>query len=677
MKNREKVLIINGFQYGLPVADAYTMAIVDTLKAAGVTTNDIFVEYLDLNRKNSEQHRKMMHEILAEKENKVQIGLIIATDHVAANFIANEGKDLFEGVPLIISYDEEPAWAGTPRPLIVVAASNDAEGTVRNAFELFQDTENVVIIAGKDDEKAPFIERITSAIETTNRQVSIEKTNKLPYNQMLEKISYLPANTIVFYGSYFEDVAGDTFVPAAVAKIVSLSANAPVFGFVDMHIQHGLVGGSVVLHEELGKQVAHLALDIFSGALELSDKPIRLKPDFYPLYDWQQLKRWNANHSILPVETVFLNYTPTLWETHQMLIISTILFILVLFILICLLLSINKKQKTTMVKLQKAKKEQQKSWKKLMNVIEATNAGTWEFNLKTGEIEINHRWAKMVGYTFAELKPHDKEMWRKLVHPEDLKVAEKQLQLLFSGKRKYYDVEFRMRHKNGDWVWVQSKGNVMTRTSDGCPTIVSGTHSDITDRKLAEIKLLEAYDDTIKGWSYALDLKDEDTENHSKRVTELTLRIAEQIGIGKEDLIDVRRGALLHDIGKMGIPDEILLKKGKLTSEEWEIMRKHPIYAYEMLSAIDYLRPALDIPYCHHEKWDGSGYPRGLKGKQIPLAARIFAIVDVFDALTSDRPYRKAWSKERTLALIREDSGTHFDPHVVEVFLKVMENSDD
>ncbi|AZT89510.1 diguanylate cyclase [Caldicellulosiruptor changbaiensis] len=158
----------------------------------------------------------------------------------------------------------------------------------------------------------------------------------------------------------------------------------------------------------------------------------------------------------------------------------------------------------------------------------------------------------------------------------------------------------------------------------------------------SNIELLKAYDETIEALSYALDLKDKETEGHSQRVTELTLSIAKEIGIPEEQLIHIKRGALLHDIGKMGIPDSILLKPGKLSDEEWEIMKMHPVYAYQMLSHIEYLRPALDIPYCHHEKWDGSGYPRGLKGKEIPLAARIFAIVDVFDALTNDRPYRKA-----------------------------------
>ena len=184
--------------------------------------------------------------------------------------------------------------------------------------------------------------------------------------------------------------------------------------------------------------------------------------------------------------------------------------------------------------------------------------------------------------------------------------------------------------------------------------------------------LMLAYDTTIEGWSRALDLRDKETEGHTQRVTELTMRLAQAAGIAEAELVHVRRGALLHDIGKMGVPDYILLKPGKLTDEEWVEMRKHPVFAYELLSPIAYLRPALDIPYCHHEKWDGSGYPRGLKGEQIPLAARLFAIVDVWDALRSDRPYRQSWSKEKVIEHIKSLSGTHFDPKAVELFLDMM-----
>jgi HD-GYP domain-containing protein (c-di-GMP phosphodiesterase class II) len=185
-------------------------------------------------------------------------------------------------------------------------------------------------------------------------------------------------------------------------------------------------------------------------------------------------------------------------------------------------------------------------------------------------------------------------------------------------------------------------------------------------------ELSEAYESTIEGWSHALDLRDKETEGHTRRVTELTLELARTFGFSEAELVHIRRGALLHDIGKMGVPDSILLKEGPLTREEWDVMHKHPGFAREMLLPISYLRPALDIPYCHHEKWDGSGYPRGLKGEEIPLTARIFAVVDVWDALTSDRPYRPAWSREKTLAYILEGSGSHFDPQVVDSFLTLL-----
>jgi putative two-component system response regulator len=189
----------------------------------------------------------------------------------------------------------------------------------------------------------------------------------------------------------------------------------------------------------------------------------------------------------------------------------------------------------------------------------------------------------------------------------------------------------------------------------------------------AHNELKAAYDATIEGWSRAMDLRDRETEGHTQRVTQLTLKLAEAAGMNQEELVHIRRGALLHDMGKLGIPDAVLHKPAKLTDEEWVLMRQHPQLAYDMLHPIDYLHPALDIPYCHHEKWDGSGYPRGLKGEQIPLVARLFAIVDVWDALTSDRPYRPAWQKEETLKYIKEQSDKHFDPRAVDLFFQIVE----
>jgi putative nucleotidyltransferase with HDIG domain len=187
------------------------------------------------------------------------------------------------------------------------------------------------------------------------------------------------------------------------------------------------------------------------------------------------------------------------------------------------------------------------------------------------------------------------------------------------------------------------------------------------------LELSLAYDATIEGWSHALDLRDKETEGHTLRVTEIAEQLARRMGMSDAEITHLRRGALLHDIGKMGVPDAILLKPGPLTDAEWNIMRKHPQYAFEMLSSIVYLRPALDIPYCHHERWDGSGYPRGLMGEKIPFAARIFAVVDVWDALTSDRPYRQAWTQERAMEYLQAKVEVDFDPQVVEMFLQMIE----
>ncbi|MCL5995993.1 MAG: HD domain-containing protein, partial [Chloroflexi bacterium] len=185
-------------------------------------------------------------------------------------------------------------------------------------------------------------------------------------------------------------------------------------------------------------------------------------------------------------------------------------------------------------------------------------------------------------------------------------------------------------------------------------------------------ELEQACDSALESWSRTLDLRDKETEDHTRRVTALTVRLARAMGMCERDIVHVRRGARLHDIGKVGIPDSILHKPGPLTAEEWQVMKQHPTLAYELLAPLEQMRPALDIPYCHHEKWDGTGYPRGLKGEEIPLAARIFAVVDVWDALCSDRPYRKALPPDQALALIRAEAGTHFDPTVVHTFLSAL-----
>ncbi len=193
----------------------------------------------------------------------------------------------------------------------------------------------------------------------------------------------------------------------------------------------------------------------------------------------------------------------------------------------------------------------------------------------------------------------------------------------------------------------------------------------LDDLQRVTVGLSLAYDTTLEIWVRAVDIRAKETEGHTQRVTELTLQLARTMGIRGEALVHFRRGALLHDIGKMVIPHSILLNPGALSDAEWEIMHRHPVYAHELLSPIPFLRPALDIPHCHHEKWDGTGYPRGLRGEQIPVAARIFAVVDAWDAMRSARPYRPAWPEEKVRFYIGEQAYAHFDPNVTEAFLEL------
>jgi PAS domain S-box-containing protein/putative nucleotidyltransferase with HDIG domain len=274
---------------------------------------------------------------------------------------------------------------------------------------------------------------------------------------------------------------------------------------------------------------------------------------------------------------------------------------------------------------------------------------------------------RILGYRPSELlgsNPFD------YIHPED---RDKTLASFLNGitiPDIVVRIEFRVRHFDGRWLYLEAVAHNLLHD----PTVngVVINYRDVTERRLAEEGLRQSYDSTLEGWARALELRDKDTEGHTRRVTELALSLARAMSVPEEQLVHIRRGAILHDMGKMAISDGILHKPAALTAEEMEIMRQHPRYAFEMLSHIEYLQPSLDIPYCHHEKWDGTGYPRGLKGEEIPLPARIFAVVDVYDALTSDRPYRPAWSKEQALDHIREYSGSYFDPQVVNIFLSIL-----
>jgi PAS domain S-box-containing protein/putative nucleotidyltransferase with HDIG domain len=280
----------------------------------------------------------------------------------------------------------------------------------------------------------------------------------------------------------------------------------------------------------------------------------------------------------------------------------------------------------------------------------------------------------ILGYTPEELVGTSVT---RLIHPDD---AQQFIDLL--AIREWNDItvtiDYRARHKNGEYIWIETTARLFFDELSGQQEFQSSSRN-ITERKESEAQLQrahsdlqEAYDKTIEGWVLALDLRDRETEGHTQRVTTKTEELARALGFTDKEITHIRRGALLHDMGKMGIPDEILQKPGPLTDDEWVIMRRHPEMAYQMLSQIKYLKEAIIIPYYHHERWDGSGYPHKLKGEDIPLQARLFAVVDVWDALSSDRPYRKKMAHKEVIEYLKKETGILFDPQVMEKFLPLI-----
>jgi PAS domain S-box-containing protein/putative nucleotidyltransferase with HDIG domain len=329
--------------------------------------------------------------------------------------------------------------------------------------------------------------------------------------------------------------------------------------------------------------------------------------------------------------------------------------------------ALRRLQRESDVRIQERFTEREKATERYLNTLDRMIAGCQIIDFEWRYLYVNEAVARQGRRTKAELL--NRTMMECYPGIEDTTV--------FTALRRCME-ERTPSHLENEFTLPDGSVSCFELSIQPVPEGIFIVSIDITERKQAEMNLQRAhlelqlaYDTTIEGWSRALDLRDKETEGHTQRVTELTVKLARRAGMSEAELLHVKRGALLHDIGKMGVPDHILLKPDKLTDDEWVLMRKHPAYAYELLKPIEYLHDALDIPYCHHEKWDGSGYPRGLKGEEIPLAARLFAVVDVWDAIRSDRPYREGWDEERALAFIRSVSGTHLDPRAVDLFMSL------
>lgn len=475
-----KVLILSGGAYGVPFSDGVIKGIVDELLRNQVSVNDIFVEHIDLNRNSGTAFLNNTANSLHYKYAQHKIGLIITLNrHILSSLVKN-GKELLPGIPVIAfgngNEQNPPNDAG--HPTIELDTSKNVGGTLQYALTLFPETKRLFVVNSTGKLKQLTKEEIARSIHEVLPKLQTEFTEDLTYEQMLAKVGSLPADSIVFCGLYSHDASGRTFIPVEVATEVVRRANAPVFGIDEIQIIKGLLGGSVVSAPMVGKRAGELALDYLKGHIVFNQTNTKYQIPYTPLFNWQQVERWKADISRLPQNTVFYNRPRTFWQQYKKLTVGVAV---VLFIQSTLILSLMIQNRLRKRAEQMVEKERQR----LSGIIRGTRVGTWEWNVQTGDVRVNDLWLEIIGYTREELLTLSFDAWATFVHPDDLQPRSDKLNEHFTGKINYYQLELRLKHKDGHWKWVLSRGKVLSWTNDGKPHVMMGTHQDITELKLA------------------------------------------------------------------------------------------------------------------------------------------------------------------------------------------------
>jgi PAS domain S-box-containing protein len=319
------------------------------------------------------------------------------------------------------------------------------------------------------------------------------------------------------------------------------------------------------------------------------------------------------------------------------------------------------------------------SEERLKLALDGSRIGLWDWNTKTGIVQINDRWAEIVGMAPEELEPITRDTWLRILHPDDAEAAEGALDDHLSGRTEFYRAEFRMRHRDGRWIWVASRGSVVQRDAAGHPVRVAGSHIEVTDRRAAQEALRQSHQeleqmvlDVAEAMGRAVEARDPYTQGHEQRVADIARAIAAHMGMDDREAQGIEMAGLLHDVGKLRVPAEILTKTRQLTEAEFALVQEHPLRGYEILKDIAFPWPIAEMVLQHHERLDGSGYPSGLTGEEILLPARILGVADVVEAMASHRPYRPALGLEAAAAELRGNLHK-YDSSVVEACLELCE----
>ncbi|PTN35304.1 PAS domain S-box protein [Desulfonatronum sp. SC1] len=489
-----RVLILIGPQYGLPMLEAVIPPLVGMLTDGGFSLDDIFVEFLDLHRHGDPEHRSTILALLRHKLTGSRGGLIIGVNQGAVDFVTQEGADLLPDAPMLIPIlEKQPDWRNASRMLITLISRQDAEGTLRHALDLFPDTRRAVLIMGKDDHKAPFVEPISKALAALPRQLEVETTAHLSWDEMLKLVANLPRDAIAFYGSYFEDTTGRSFVPAEVAGRVAEQANVPVFAFRDMHIAQGLVGGSVAVTSDLGRQAGRIALDYLQGRLRLTHPVTSFDVRNVPLFDWQQLQRWGADNRKLPENTIFLNRPTSSWDEHMDAVFVAVVSFIVLLLLTTALIVVNRRQKTALTRLRQAEGDLRKSEEQHRRLFETMTQGVIYQAADGAIISANPAAERILGLSLDQMqgKTSMDPRWKmiKAVGSEVPGTEHPAMIALRTGETVGPVVRGVFHSEKNAYIWLSITAIPLFRAGESNPFEAYATFNDITRQKMLNDQL--------------------------------------------------------------------------------------------------------------------------------------------------------------------------------------------
>lgn len=644
--------------------------------------------------------------------------LFRSADDNAFTFILEHQEELFPKIPILFMgvSDQFLALKQNENPYISgIIETADISDTVQMAKTLIPETSSIIALT---DDTPSSDNYIASFYETKKEFPQLDFSHyslkQHTFNELRKFLNSLDKETAVILISALNDKIGTNYTFEESLDYIRTYSKAPVYHLWRHGIGDGLLGGSIINLEYQARITAENSLKLLSEEIEINELAVSKGSSFTPIIDHRQMNKWGISQSAVNLvpDVQIINKPFTFMEEYKSLIvIITIIFSSLLIIIILLFLHIIYR-KRTVIKLndhvnhlqllheidQKITRHNdfhknliyiigilQKNYLCDDIVIHSFNSADSSLTVFASSKEISNlqesRFLSIEGLLPSELLKKRSPVFIPSIHKND-----KTFDFFHREYENYTSYYGMPLIRDGETFgtlellfkeefipkddWLHQINTIKNQIS-----LAFDKYFLFDEIYTSKKKLEEAYDSTLESFAKILEFRDKETENHTSRVTEKAISFAEYLGLSEQDITNIRRGSLLHDIGKLIVPDNILHKPGALNEREWEIMKSHTTLAYKSLQHISFLQDAVTIPYSHHEHWDGSGYPLGLKGKQIPLYARIFSIIDVWDALSTSRPYRKAWNNEKTITYMKDNSGKFFDPELLNDFFSMMEET--